>query len=93
MIRQDPHTKAITSCQSDYVEKMTKARTRGRAPAESPATAPEVAELQRVNGQGQWLAKESRPDIAVQVSMAQQMLPCPTLGQVRAVNAMVRRAK
>eukprot|EP00969_Alexandrium_andersonii_P212834 9398062-Alexandrium_andersonii.AAC.1 len=47
MIRQDPHTKAITSGQSDYVEKMTKARTRQRAPAESPATPQEVAELQR----------------------------------------------
>ena len=39
------------------------------------------------------MAKETRPDLAVQVSQGQQLLPNPTLGQARTIGNVVRRAK
>ena len=40
-----------------------------------------------------WLAKETRPDLAVQVSMGQQLFPRPTLDKARTVAHVVKRAK
>jgi hypothetical protein len=42
---------------------------------------------------GNWLATQSRPDLACQVSVAQQAMPAPTLGHIRLANALVRRAQ
>ena len=39
------------------------------------------------------MAKESRPDLAVQVSLSQQALSDPRVRHCRQANAMVRRAK
>ena len=49
--------------------------------------------LRVLNGAVQWLAKESRPDLAVQVSLSQQALSDPRVQHCRQANAMVRRAK
>ena len=59
----------------------------------SAATTSEVAKLRAVNGAGGWLAGQSRPDIAVQVSMTQQCFPKPTVQNLINANLMVRRAK
>ena len=48
--------------------------------------------MRKTCGAGQWLCKESRPDFAVQTSLAQQSFPQPTVGKCRDTNAMVRRA-
>ena len=53
----------------------------------------EASSLKSTLGGAFWLAKETRPDLAVQVSQGQQMLPKPTLGEARTIGNMVRRAK
>ena len=50
--------------------------------ATTPASGNEIKSIMRCNGQVGWLAKESRPDLACQLSFNQQMLPTPTLGDV-----------
>eukprot|EP00435_Cladocopium_sp_Y103_P072195 s58_g39.t1 len=63
---------------------------------ESPlveVTAEEASSLKSVLGGALWLARETRPDLAVQVSQGQQLLPRPTLGAARTVGNVVRRAK
>lgn len=53
----------------------------------------EVSSLRSCLGGALWLAKETRPDLAVQVSQGQQFMPRPTLGQARTVANIVRRAR
>ena len=66
---------------------------RARAQPEDKATPAEIRSLRECNGAVQWLAKESRPDLAVQVSLSQQALSDPRVQHCRQANAMVRRAK
>ena len=66
---------------------------RARAQPEDKATTAEVRSLRECNGAVQWLAKESRPDLAVQVSLSQQALNDPRVRHCRQANAMVRRAR
>ena len=53
----------------------------------------EVRSLRECNGAVEWLAKESRPDRAVQVSLSLQALSDPQVRHCRQANAMVRRAR
>ncbi len=52
----------------------------------------ETSQLKSVAVSGSWLAKESQPDIAVQVSRAPQSFPQPTVGQIKEASTMVKRA-
>ena len=56
-------------------------------------TPEETSSLKSVLGGALWLAKETRPDLAVQVSQGQQLMPHPTVGQARQIGNVVRRAK
>ena len=49
--------------------------------------------LRAVNGGLNWLASQSRPDLAVQTSLSQQAFPRPTIQDFRKANQTVRRAK
>eukprot|EP00435_Cladocopium_sp_Y103_P064571 s214_g26.t1 len=49
--------------------------------------------LRAVNGSLNWLASQSRPDLAVQTSLSQQAFPKPTMQDFRRANQTVRRAK
>ena len=82
-------------CVSEYrcIKKNNKVNVRARAQPEDKATTTEVRSLRVCNGAVQWLAKESRSDLAVQVSLSQQALSDPGVRHCRQVNAMVRRAK
>ena len=42
--------------------------------------------------QGNWMAGQARPDLSCQISLAQQCVPSPTMGQIQKANAWVRRA-
>ena len=44
----------------------------------------------QVKGKTSWPGKETRPDLICQVSMCQQSLPSPTVGQIRSANQVVR---
>ena len=57
-----------------YALKSNKVTVRARAQPEDKATTAEIRSLRECNGAVQWLAKESRPDLAVQVSLSQQAL-------------------
>ena len=74
-------------------EKINKVNVRARAQPEDKATTTEVRSLRECNGAVQWLAKESRPDLAVQVSLSQQALSDPRVRHCRHTNAMGRREK
>ena len=91
-ISQDVLTKEITVSQSTYALKINKVTVRVRAQPEDKATTAEVRSLRDCNGAVQWLAKESRPDLAVQVSLSQQALSDPRVRHCRQANVMVRRA-
>ena len=92
-ISQDVLTKEITVSQSTYALKINKVTVRARAQPEDKATLAEIRSLRECNGAVQWLAKKSRPDLAVQVSLSQQALSDPRVRHCRQANAMVRRAK
>ena len=66
---QDVLTEEITLSQSPYALKIKKVNFRARAQPEDKATTAEVRSLRECNGAVQWLAKESRPHLAVQVSV------------------------
>ena len=88
-ISQDVLTKEITVSQSSYALKINKVT----AQPEDKATTAEIRSLRECNGAVQWLAMESGPDLAVQVSLSQQALSDPRVRHCRQANAMVRRAK
>ena len=92
-ISQDVLTKEVTVSQSTSALKINKVNVRARAQPEDKATTAEVRSLRECNGAVQWLAKESRQDLAVQVSLSQQALSDPRVRHCRQANAMVRRAK
>ena len=90
-ISLDVLTKEITVSQSTYALKINTVTVRARAQPEDKVTPAEIRGLRECNVQ--WLAKESRPDLAVQVSLSQQTLRDPRVRHCRQANAMVRRAK
>lgn len=49
--------------------------------------------MRGVLGSANWLATESRPDLSVLVSLAQQGLPRPKLRHARLANQAVKRAR
>ena len=84
---------SISASQEEFAQAMKRPKCRMRGLPDQPALPSEISSLKSVNGSVNWLASETRPDLASQVSLSQQNLPTPTLGQVRQAAAMVRRAK
>ena len=76
-LRQDAETGVIHVSQAEFASKLPKPKLRGKG--EGPITKEEGKSLKSVLGSALWLAKETRPDLAVQVSQSQQLLPEPTL--------------
>ena len=92
---QDPVTFEISYQQREYTQhlrpiSLSKDRA---AQKDSPVTARELASLRALNGAASWLASQSRPDIAVQVSMSQQCFPNPQVEDLLYANQMVHRAR
>ena len=93
MLKQDPKTFAISVSQQEFAEKLEKPKLRIRENALMKVNKQEASSLKSVLGGALWLAKETHQDLSVQVSMGQQLLPEPTLGEARTVANVVRRAK
>ena len=93
LLNQDPETFAIQVSQAEFAENLARPKLRVREPPHLTVTPEEASSLKSVLGAGLWLAKETRPDLSVQVSQGQQLLPTPTLGQARTVANISRRAK
>jgi hypothetical protein len=49
--------------------------------------------LRGINGSLNWIANQSKPDLAVQTSPSQQCFPNPTIGHLKEANNAIRRAK
>ena len=92
-LSQCSETKAIHVSQEEFAEKLEKPKLRNKESPLMQVTPEEASSLKSVLGGALWLAKETRPDLAVQVSQGQQLLPSPTLGEARTVGNVVRRAK
>ena len=92
---QDPKTGEITMSQEKFAQKIkplhfSKERLRNR---EAELNEKEIGCLRAINGSLNWLANQSRPDLATQVSFSQQSFPRPTISDALAANNAVRRAK
>ena len=93
---QDPNTHEITMSQSRFTKEKVRplhlSRERARV-RDVALDAKEVSCLRAINGSLNWLANQSRPDLATQVSFSQQSFPQPCVEDAIAVNHAVRRAK
>lgn len=58
-----------------------------------PLTEAQVRVLRAINGSLNWLASQSRPDLAVQTSLSQQAFPNPCIRNLRDANNAVKRAR
>lgn len=85
---QDEKTFGITVSQTNFAEKLQKPELRWKANPLYDTTDEEVSSIKSTLGGALWLAKETRPDLAVQVSVGQQLLPRPTVGQAKTVATM-----
>ena len=92
-LSQCSETNAINVSQEEFADKLEKPKLRNKESPLMQITPEEASSLKSVLGGALWLAKETRPDLAVQVSQGQQLLPSPTLGEARTVGNVVRRAK
>ena len=92
-LHQCPKTFAISVSQEKFAEKLEKPKLRTKESPLVEINQAEASSLKSVLGGALWLARETRPDLAVQVSQGQQLLPRPTLGAARTVGNVVRRAK
>ena len=92
---QCPESFEITYQQKEYsqhVKPIPMSRERA-AQKDSPATAREISALRALNGATNWFANQSRPDLAVQVSMSQQAFPTPRVRDLLYANQLAHRAK
>jgi hypothetical protein len=92
-IQQDPQTWAIEVSQEEFVDKIPKPKLRSKVDPPMQTTEEEVSSLRSCLGGALWLAKETRPDLSVQVSQGQQLMPAPTVGEARTISNIVRRAR
>eukprot|EP00435_Cladocopium_sp_Y103_P011900 s3832_g3.t1 len=92
-LKQDPETFAIEVSQEEFVDKIPKPKLRTKVEPTMQATADEVSSIRSCFGGALWLAKETRPDLAVQVSQGQQLMPQPTIAEARVISNIVRRAR
>eukprot|EP00435_Cladocopium_sp_Y103_P050503 s1907_g15.t1 len=92
-LRQNPETWEIEVSQEEFVEKLPKPKLRTKVEPTMQTTEEEVSSLRSCLGASLWLAKETRPDLSVQVSQGQQLMPRPTIAEARTISNVVRRAR
>ena len=90
---QNPKSKEITMSQKQFAENLRVASIPKNATSDQKLDASQVRILRGINGSLNWIATQSRPDIAVQTSLSQQCFPNPTIGDLREANNAIRRAK
>ena len=93
--KQDPVTMAIHMNQKNFAEALKPVHLPQRRKADRSAKldSKEVSILRGINGSLNWLATQSRPDIAAQTSISQQSFPDPTVHHLLEANNIIRRAK
>ena len=79
--------------QSSFAEGLKPAYVPKGVKAEKPLDPAQIRVLRGINGSLNWIANQSRPDLAVQTSLSQQCFPNPTIGHLKEANNAIRRAK
>ena len=90
---QDPKTKEISMSQQTFAESIRPAHIAKGADNEQPLLDSQIRVLRAINGSLNWISSQSRPDVAVQTSLSQQVFPNPKIKHLRDVNNAVRRTK
>ena len=90
-----PESFEITFHQSDYARHLRPiALSKDRCQSKQQEACPkEVTALRAFAGAANWLSGQTRPDLAVQTSFAQQVFPKPTVSDLVYANQLVQRAK
>ena len=78
LLQQDPQTGSISVSQREFIDKMQKPKLRTKDPSSMEVNDEEVTSLKSCLGAALWLARETRPDLSIQVSQGQQLMPRPT---------------
>ena len=89
--KQNEKTKEITMSQSTFAQSLKPAylpQSR-RAERNAPLNAKEVSVLRAINGSLNWLASQSRPDLAAQTSLSQQAMSKPQVHHLCEVNNVI----
>lgn len=90
---QCPETKCIRMSMKQYAQNLRHANIpRGTGP-ETLLEEHQIKQLRGINGALNWLATQSRPDLAAQTSMSQQCMPNPRIKDLRHANNTIRRAR
>ena len=90
--KQDPDGTIHMSMQA-FADKLRPANIcRGSNP-DTPLEPHQVKVLRAINGGLNWLSTQSRPDLAAQTSLSQQVFPKPCLRHLKQAGNIVRRAK
>ena len=90
---QDKKTKEIAMSQKLFAEKLRPASIPKNASPDELLSESQIRVLRAINGSLNWIASQSRPDLAVQTSMSQQAFPHPRIRHLRDANNAIRRAK
>ena len=85
----------ISLSQKEYVRKLAEIKLeRGRASQKAAEVSPEeLRQLRKLVGAMTWVAAQTRPDVAAEVSMIQSACPKATVGEIARANKIVRRLK
>jgi hypothetical protein len=76
-----------------FAEKLRPASIPKNASPDELLSESQIRVLRAINGSLNWIASQSRPDLAVQTSMSQQAFPHPRIRHLRDANNAIRRAK
>ena len=90
---QDPKDSSIQMSQRLFAEKLKPASIPKHAKTDQLLNPGQIRVLRAINGSLNWIASQSRPDLAVQTSMCQQFFPQPKIHNLREANQAIRRAK
>ena len=90
---QNPKTKSIKLSQKLFAESLRPATIPKGASNDTLLHEGQIKVLRAINGGLNWLASQSRPDLAVQTSISQQSFPRPTIRNLRDANNAIRRAR
>ncbi len=92
---QNPKTHEIDLMQRGYFDDVEPISVdkRRRAHLEAALTAPEFKQLRSLIGKLAWPARQTMPQIAIDVSEAQQKMAEPVVSRLLEANALLRKAK
>eukprot|EP00435_Cladocopium_sp_Y103_P044898 s702_g12.t1 len=90
---QSSADRTITMSQRLFAEKLRPATIPKQAKPDDLLSPGQIRMLRAINGSLNWIASQSRPDLAVQTSLSQQAFPQPRIKHLRDANNAIRRAK